>query len=263
MPTPNSLWHFDGCHKLIRWKFVIHVCIDGFSRLLIYCRCCNNNKAESVLELFQQGTEIYGVPSRARCDYGMENFQVAQFMLDQRGLNRGSIITGSSVHNCRVERTHRDVYAGVLCFYSRLFNSMEMDGILDPLNNLHLYCLHHVYLPRINKSLEEFVNQMNSRPISTERNLSPIQLWNAGMLQNINSDHTALTETEMADYGFDPNGLVSVTDEDYQVQFDAPTHDVPRALLLQIPDPLQNDGHQGQQLYLQCIELLSNSFHEM
>lgn len=29
---PNALWHIDGHHKLIRWGFVIHGIIDGFSR---------------------------------------------------------------------------------------------------------------------------------------------------------------------------------------------------------------------------------------
>ena len=33
VPTPNSLWHFDSAHKLIRWRLIVHVCIDGFSRL--------------------------------------------------------------------------------------------------------------------------------------------------------------------------------------------------------------------------------------
>ena len=27
---PNSLWHIDGNHALIRWKLVVHGCIDGF-----------------------------------------------------------------------------------------------------------------------------------------------------------------------------------------------------------------------------------------
>jgi len=29
VPWPNSLWHIDGQHSLIRWKFVIHGCCDG------------------------------------------------------------------------------------------------------------------------------------------------------------------------------------------------------------------------------------------
>ncbi|KAF8326459.1 hypothetical protein F5887DRAFT_832988, partial [Amanita rubescens] len=29
VPEVNSLWHHDGNHKLIRWKFVIHGFIDG------------------------------------------------------------------------------------------------------------------------------------------------------------------------------------------------------------------------------------------
>ena len=44
-------------------------------------------------------------------------------------------MTGSSVHNSRVERTHQDVYCGVLIFYARLFEKMEHDNILDPIND--------------------------------------------------------------------------------------------------------------------------------
>lgn len=29
VPWPNSSWHMDGHHSLIRWGFVIHGCIDG------------------------------------------------------------------------------------------------------------------------------------------------------------------------------------------------------------------------------------------
>ena len=32
---PNSLWHIDEMHKLIRWKMVIHGGIDGFSRCIV------------------------------------------------------------------------------------------------------------------------------------------------------------------------------------------------------------------------------------
>ena len=54
-PTPNSLWHIDSAHKLIRLKFVVHVAIDGKTRVIIYCKCENNNKAETVLAAFEDG----------------------------------------------------------------------------------------------------------------------------------------------------------------------------------------------------------------
>ena len=36
VPTPNAFWHLDTNHKLITWKFVIHGCVDGFSRLQMH-----------------------------------------------------------------------------------------------------------------------------------------------------------------------------------------------------------------------------------
>ena len=36
VPGPNSLWYIDGHHSIIRWKFVVHGCIDGFSRWIMY-----------------------------------------------------------------------------------------------------------------------------------------------------------------------------------------------------------------------------------
>ncbi|KAJ7388360.1 hypothetical protein OS493_038202 [Desmophyllum pertusum] len=202
VPTPNSLWHIDSGHKLIRYKLITHVCIDGKSRLLIYASCCNNNKADTVLSLFQNGVEQWGLPSRVRCDYGIENFYVGQYMIEHRGEGRGSIITGSSVHNSRVERAHRDIYSGVLAFYARIFEAMEDESILDILDDVHLYSLHHVYLPRINRSLEEFIQQMNNHPVSTENNQSPLQMWERGMLENMHSGYTALSPAEIDEFGW-------------------------------------------------------------
>ena len=257
VPTPNSLWHIDSAHKLIRWKLIVHVCIDGKTRLIIYCVCCDNNKAESVLSLFQDGVARWGLPSRVRCDYGMENYLVGSFMIDNRGANRGSIITGSSVHNSRVERTHRDVYCGVLVFYARLFENMEADGILDPLDEVHLFSLHHIYIPRINKSLSEFVAQMNNHPISTERNCSPLQLWEQGMLENMYLGHTAVEPTELHNYGIDPDDVPSVPEEDYQVSVEPPQVALSPEQFSFLPDPLNDDGSSGKQLYLECVSVIS------
>ena len=43
--SPNSLWHCDGYHKLIRWNMVIHGAIDGYSRLIMYLKVSSNNRA--------------------------------------------------------------------------------------------------------------------------------------------------------------------------------------------------------------------------
>ncbi|KAJ7878461.1 hypothetical protein B0H13DRAFT_1577562, partial [Mycena leptocephala] len=32
-PRPNSVWHMDGYHKLIKWGIVIHGFIDGYDRM--------------------------------------------------------------------------------------------------------------------------------------------------------------------------------------------------------------------------------------
>ena len=50
--SPNSLWHLDGYHKLIRWGIVIHGCIDGYSRLITFMKVSSNNRALTVLHAF-------------------------------------------------------------------------------------------------------------------------------------------------------------------------------------------------------------------
>ena len=72
--------------------------VDGFSRLCVALKCLNNNKANTLLQCFVYGVRAHGLPSRVRSDNGLENVNIAQFMIEKRGRERGSIITGKSTH---------------------------------------------------------------------------------------------------------------------------------------------------------------------
>lgn len=71
----------------------------------VFLRAGTNNTADTVLRLFLDAVEEYGLPSRVRSDQGGESVGVSMFMLQhpQRGSGRGSMSTGRSAHNQRIE----------------------------------------------------------------------------------------------------------------------------------------------------------------
>ena len=119
VPAPLSLWHLDRNHKLLRWRFVIHGCIDRFSRKIIFL-CCNiSNRDGTVLYVFENAVAADGLPSRIRGDQGTENYDVAWYILShpQRGPGRGSFIVGKSLDNQRIERLWADVFCRCTALY--------------------------------------------------------------------------------------------------------------------------------------------------
>ena len=59
---------------------------------------------------------------------------------------------------------------------------MEQNNLLDHLNEIHLWALHYIFIPRINKALHEFVSSWNNHPLRTAGHKSPLQLFTAGAL---------------------------------------------------------------------------------
>ena len=90
-------------------------------------------------------------------------------MVDIRGENNHPYLAGSSVHNCRIERLWRDVRSSVLSTYLAVFK--------DPNNETDLFCLHFIFVPRINEALKLFQQAWNSHSLSSENSWTPLQLF--------------------------------------------------------------------------------------
>ena len=258
MPGPNALWHQDGNHKLIRWRLVVHGAIDGYSRLITFLNCSNNNFASTVLDCFFKATQEYGTPSRVRTDHGGENVRVWDYMEEQRGMGRNSYIAGKSVHNCRIERLWRDVYTSVLSSYKLVFTELENAGVLNPDNEVDLYSLHFVFVPRINASLSTFVSAWNNHPLSTESNMSPLQLYTAysqgsDLFEESIDPVTYGNEVETDD------AQDTVDDEESCVvvpRTHIPLSDARLERLVREINPLQHSDDFGKQLFIRTVQLL-------
>ncbi|RXK39647.1 hypothetical protein M231_03001 [Tremella mesenterica] len=174
VPYVNSLWHIDGHHKLVTWKFVIHGAINGHSRVITFLHASTNNRADSVLDLFLNATERWGWPARVRADYGGENLLVKDVMEHVRSNIRRPFIQGPSTRNQRIERLWVDLQKWATLSYRRAFEALEAEGVLDLNSPLHMWCLHFCYLPMLNQSLNDFRVFWNNHGVRTMQGRTPV-----------------------------------------------------------------------------------------
>ncbi|CAH0380799.1 unnamed protein product [Bemisia tabaci] len=259
VPHPNYLWHIDGTHKLVMFRIVIHGCIDGFSRYIIFVESSTDNEAETVLQQFLTGVDNFGVPSRVRGDSGGENSSVRHFMVTVMGEGRGSFIKGPSVHNQRIERLWRDVNEQVSNNFKELFLFLESNLILDENNILDIFCLHYIFLPRISNTLRAFRHAWNKHSMRTEHGRTPEQLWLAGMLKE---GFDMKLHSVCLDMSYDHEYWHKVHLKTFKLDFNENMMLFILNISLQIvPNPLINDSNSGVSLYVNLRSALLNQLN--
>ena len=120
------------------------------------------------------------------------------------------------------------------------------------MNEIHLFAMHFVFLPRINKMMKEFQSTWNNHSLRTENNRSPLQLWTEGFYRLTNSrsdDDDLLILTENIElYGIDSDGPTPALETNNNVQ--VPEVDIQLSAeeeeyIVNNFDPLYNDNNHG------------------
>ena len=250
---------------MVRWRFVIHGGIDGFSRAIVYLNCACDNRSQTVFQLFLNSMSTYKCPRQIRSDHGTENVSVARWMLQHFGPASKPFLTGLSVHNQRIERLWRDVNTYVISYFRNLFFYLESVDLLDPLDEVHLFALHYVFKPRINRALTLFATQWNNHPLSTEGNRSPYQVWVQGFYEFANSNYETVRDVvvpetlDVNSYGIDDDGPIPEIRTINHVEIPESNivlEDEEMAILTLLVNPLDEDNEHGKDLFVNACEAL-------
>jgi len=80
----------------------------------------------------------------------------------------GEVLSLAALHIISVSNVSGVTHRCVTKLFYRLFYHMERLDLLNPVNEVHIFALHYVYIPCVNKSLQEFKNGWNHHQIRTE-----------------------------------------------------------------------------------------------
>ena len=133
------------------------------------------------------------------------------------------------------------------------FYELEAEGVLNPDNEIDIFCLQVVFLPRINKCLIEFQGSWNNHSLSTEGNMSPLQLCTSGFIASnhpITQTSTSSSSSFSVDISTDNLECVEVPCNKF-----APCDELIDMVQLAV-GPLAQATNDGKTLYHRVIHLI-------
>jgi hypothetical protein len=154
-----------------------------------------------------------------------------------------------------------DLVQNVIKTFKAIFMYLEDRHGLDINNDIYLFCLHFVFLPRINRSLTQWKTSWNHHKIRTEKHQTPVQLYTRGMIE---SGFRGMEDeiVDPNDYGIDWEGPIPADDNDNTVFVDDPRNiltDQEFNVLRSLIDPLELDYNgYGVNVYLKTTQIVAN-----
>ena len=143
-------------------------------------------------------------------------------------------------------------------------------GLLIRSNDIDLYALHYVYMPRINTALTQFVDTFNNHGLSSEHGLTPHQLWISGILQHHSSNYSGVRgiidnslPEDLNMYGDDPNAPTLQGDDLSGVEVPQNSLHVPVHVITVLHEtfpPGVEDSNQVMNIYFQVRQFLMRYF---
>ena len=141
-----------------------------------------------------------------------------------------------------------------------MFYEMEDLGLLDPLNDVDLFCIHFVYLPRVNLQLNHFMKSWNNHSLRTAGGFTPIQLWTRGIMY---ADSSVLEDVSSglsipSDYGVEDTGHINAFDSGSIIvpEVVADLDDDQMELLRTQFNPLTHSDYNGVDIYQAIHEIV-------
>ena len=140
---------------------------------------------------------------------------------------------------------------------------MESNHGLNPADDIHLFVLHYVYIPRIKNVLAEFTRSWNNHPLRTCKNRTPLQLWTIGFYESVAVDTNLvqMTDTDLFAFGIDWNGPTPEYETNNHVVvplIDLELSEEQINHLVENYDPLCNDDNYGIDIYLNFLEYVNS-----